>query len=103
MRTRGMCRVSLNPTCFQVLPASVDFHMPVPCETLPRTVFSPPPTKMTFGSDSLTATAPIEPPKKPSEMLSQVEPPSVVRQTPPPTDPKYKRSGRPGTPVTAAD
>jgi hypothetical protein len=45
MRTRGMCRESfeadLRP---RLAPASVDFHIPSPCETLPRTVFSPPPT-----------------------------------------------------------
>ena len=37
---------------------------------------------------SLTATAPMEPPKKPSEMFSQVWPPSEVFQTPPPVPPK---------------
>jgi hypothetical protein len=39
-------------------------------------------------SDSATATAPIEPPKKPSEMLRQLEPASVLFQTPPPVAPK---------------
>jgi hypothetical protein len=40
---RVMCRESARPARFQVLPASVDFHMPSPSETLPRTVSSPVP------------------------------------------------------------
>ena len=44
MRTRGMWWEPARPTCFHVLPASSDRHMPSPCDTLPRTVFSPPPT-----------------------------------------------------------
>jgi len=40
-----------------------------------------------FG-DGATATAPIAPPKNPSETGVQEEPPSTVFQTPPPHDPK---------------
>ena len=61
--------------------------MPSPCETLPRTVFSPPPTYTTFGSHSDTATAPIDPPKEPSLILSHERPALVVFQTPPPAAP----------------
>ena len=43
-RMRLMCRESDNPMNSQVAPASRDFHMPLPLETLPRQVFSPPPT-----------------------------------------------------------
>ena len=72
----------------QVTPPSVDFHTPSPCDTLPRTVISPPPTYTTLGSDGATATAPIEPPKVPSLMFFQLSPPSVVFHTPPPVEPK---------------
>jgi hypothetical protein len=41
-----------------------------------------------LGSHSDTATAPIEPPKKPSETFFQLRPPSVVFHTPPPVEPK---------------
>ena len=82
-----MWRESFRPTSCQVLPASVDFHTPKPDDTLPRTVCSPSPTYSTLGSDSLTATAPMEPPKYLSEMFSQVPPPSLVRHTPPPVAP----------------
>ena len=79
---RGRCASS-------VLPASVDFHIPSPCETLPRTVSSPladvDDVRIGLGA---TATAPIEPPKKPSETFFHVWPPSVVFQTPPPVEPK---------------
>jgi hypothetical protein len=41
---REICRDWRRPLNVQVLPASVDFQTPSPCETLPPTVFSPPPT-----------------------------------------------------------
>jgi hypothetical protein len=41
-----------------------------------------------LGSDGATATAPIEPPKKPSETFFQLSPPSIVFHTPPPVAPK---------------
>jgi hypothetical protein len=41
-----------------------------------------------LGSEGATATAPIAPPKKPSETLTQVLPASLVFHTPPPVAPK---------------
>ena len=56
-----MCRVSSSPTCFHVLPASVDLYTPSPWVTLPRMQASPVPAYTTLGSESLTATAPTAP------------------------------------------
>ncbi len=49
---------------------------------------SPVPTKMTLGSDSATAMLPIEEMGYLSKIGCQVEPASVVFQTPPATAPK---------------
>ena len=49
------------------------------------------------------ATAPIEPPKKSSEIFFQDWPPFLVCQTPPPVPPKRAKNLLPGTPVAAAD
>src|SRR5712671_4497975 len=57
---RPMARVSPSPTDFQVLPASMDLYTPFPPTMLPRMQASPVPTYMTLGSDSATASAPIE-------------------------------------------
>ena len=74
---------------FHVSPASYDFQKPAyPGETFPLTVFSPAPTYIIFGSDSLTVTAPIEPPKYPSEIFFHVTPELIVFHTPPPVEPK---------------
>ena len=40
----GICLDSGNPEKAHVFPASSDFHIPYPDETLPLTVTSPPPT-----------------------------------------------------------
>src|SRR6266571_5545121 len=88
-RTRAICRVSSSPTCFQVLPASVDLYTPSPCETFPRIGDSPMPTYTTLGSDSEMPIAPTDPVLKySSETGSQLTPPSVVFHTPPPVAPK---------------
>ena len=87
MRTRVMWCASSRPIWRHVRPASSERHMPSPWPTLPRTVFSPPPTYTTFGSHSLTATAPMEPPKKPSVTLDQDSPWSSLFHTPPPAAP----------------
>src|SRR5436189_35966 len=94
---------------FQVSPPSVDFQSAEPSPPLSRLygvrrtrhvdakrmrgfvgsiARSPPPAYTTFGSPSDTATAPIEPPKKPSETFFHVSPPSSVFHTPPPVPPK---------------
>ena len=86
-----------------VRPASIDFHIPRPVEVLPRMSTEPCPTYMTLGSESATLTAPIDPPKKPSEILCQDIPLSVVSQTPPPVVPISQRSRSAGKPVTADD
>src|SRR2546428_5303350 len=88
-RTRAIWRVSSSPTCFHVLPASVDLYTPSPCETFPRMGDSPIPTYTTFGSDSEIPMAPTDPVLKySSEIGSQLMPPSLVFQTPPPVAPK---------------
>ena len=86
-----------------VRPASIDFHMPRPVEVLPRMSADPCPTYMTLGSESATLTAPIDPPKKPSEIFRHEIPLSVVSQTPPPVVPISQRSRSAGKPVTAED
>src|SRR5260221_6515681 len=87
MRTREICRVALSPSDVHILPASVDFHTPSPCETLPRNAYSPPPTYTTSGLDAEIATAPIVPPKKPSVTGAHHCPPSSDLKTPPPPPP----------------
>ena len=58
--------------------------MPTPAATLPRRQACPVPAYTTFGSESATATAPIEPDaKNPSETLVQLAPASSVFQRPP--------------------
>ena len=72
-----------------VLPASVLLNMPLPNdEDCPRTACSPVPTYTTFGSDSATAIAPMDPfiraPPGPSEMTFHEWPAFSVFHTPPP-------------------
>src|SRR6478672_8881597 len=86
-RTREICRVSLRPSDVHVLPASVDFHTPSPCETLPRIGYSPPPTYTTSGFDGDTAMPPMVPPKYLSVTAAHDSPPSSVLNTPPPVVP----------------
>src|SRR6266581_4470160 len=100
-RTRAICRVSARPTDVHVLPPSVVFQTPSPCDTLPRTAYSPVPTYPTSGLDSLTPIAPIVPPKYLSVTGSQVLPPSVVLNTPPPVVPIQYSLGRLADPATA--
>jgi hypothetical protein len=54
-RTRLIWRVSLSPRKLHVLPPSVVFQTPSPCDTLPRMAYSPVPTYTTSGFDSATA------------------------------------------------
>ena len=44
IRILGICLEFLSPTEFQLRPPSTDLYIPVPGETFPRTVTSPPPT-----------------------------------------------------------
>ncbi len=62
-------------------------YTPSPWETLPRIGNSPPPTYTMSGFDSLTAIAPIVPPKYRSLTGCQFSPPSLVLKTPPPVVP----------------
>jgi hypothetical protein len=87
MRTRAMYCVSLSPMYCHVLPASVVFHTPSPCDTLPRIGVSPPPTHTTSGLDCCTSMLPMVPPKYASVTGTVVLPPSVVFHTPPPVVP----------------
>src|SRR6476619_2543554 len=93
-----------NPTCVQVLPASVDLSTPSPAMLLPRMHDSPIPMYTTSGFDSDTATAPTDALFTwPSVTGVQLMPPSVVFHSPPPTAPKYASRGRPFTPLTAME
>src|SRR3954471_6764784 len=76
--TCEICRVGRSPSDVHVLPASVDFHTPSPCETLPRMSNSPPPTYTTSGLDGATAMAPMVPPKYLSVTGAHDCPPSSV-------------------------
>src|SRR2546422_11609546 len=87
-RTRAICCVSAKPSEVHVLPPSFVFQMPSPCDTLPRIGNSPVPTYTMSGFDSDTQIAPIVPPKYVSVTGSQLLPPSVLLQTPPPAEPK---------------
>ena len=58
-----MCLEKGSPENFHVFPASTDFQIPLPEETFPLTVTSPPPTYITLGSLGATAIEPILPPK----------------------------------------
>ena len=82
-----MCSDLGKPIYFHVWPASILFHIPCPDETFPLSVCSPSPTYITFESDSLTAIAPMLPPKNPSLIGTHVLPASSVFHTPPPAVP----------------
>src|SRR6266700_88044 len=99
-RTRAICCVSARPSEVHVLPPSVVFQTPSPCETLPRIGNSPVPTYTMSGFDSETPIAPMEPPKYLSVTGSHVLPPSVLLNTPPPVVPNQYSLGRAA--VTAA-
>src|SRR6185437_9560965 len=49
--TRAICLVSVRPTDVHVLPSSVVFHTPSPCDTLPRLSNSPAPPYTASGLD----------------------------------------------------
>src|SRR5439155_16770929 len=72
-------------------------------ETLPRIGYSPVPTYTMSGFDSLTPIPPIVPPKYLSVTGSQVSPPSVVLNTPPPVVPIQYSLGRDAEPATATE
>src|SRR5437588_4304256 len=98
-----ICRVSLRPMYVQLFPPSVVFHTPSPCETFPRSGYSPPPTYTTSGDDGATAIAPIVPPKYLSVTGAHDSPAFTDLKTPPPGDPCQNSLGRDGLPVTATD
>ena len=75
--------VPSRPTCVQVSPPSVDFHTPLPIETLERIELSPVPAHTIAGSPGVTARAPIEWTGWSSKTGSQLSPASVVRHIPP--------------------
>src|SRR6266700_3325243 len=97
-RTRAICCVSARPSEVHVLPPSVVFQTPSPCDTLPRIGNSPVPTYTMSGFDSET---PIEPPKYLSVTGSHALPPSVLLKTPPPLVPNEYSLGRAAEPATA--
>jgi hypothetical protein len=69
---------------FHVFPASTDLYIPRPVETLLRTSSEPVPRYTTFGSESATATDPVEPSGTwPSVTGNHDAPPSVVLNSPP--------------------
>src|ERR1041385_5900893 len=102
-RTREICCVSARPTTPHFFPPSVVLKTPSPWETLPRIGYSPVPTYTMSGFDSLTPIAPIVPPKYLSVAGSQVLPPSVVLNTPPPVVPIQYSLGRDAEPATATE
>src|SRR3954471_14587581 len=103
MTMSAICLVSLRPMYVQVLPPSVVFQRPSPCETLPRMGYSPPPTYTTSGADGATSTAPIVPPKYLSVTGAHDCPALIDLKTPPPVVPIQNSSGREGFPVTATE
>src|SRR6266702_3799540 len=100
-RTRAICCVSARPRNVQVLPPSVVFQTPSPCDTLPRIGNSPVPTYTMSGFDSETPIAPMVPPKYLSVTGSHVLPPSVLLKTPPPVVPNQYSLDRAAEPATA--
>src|SRR5581483_12524204 len=86
---------------FQVRPPSDDLYMRRPVETLLRTSSDPVPRYITCGSESETATQPVDPRGTlPSVIATHEEPPSVVLNNPPLATPMKKVLGCEGTPVT---
>src|SRR3954463_1293404 len=98
-----ICRVSRSPTYFHVLPPSVVFQTPSPCETLPRIGYSPPPTYTTSGAEGATSTAPMVPPKYLSVTGAHDSPALTDLKTPPPVVPIQNSLGRDGLPATATE
>src|SRR5215212_3032904 len=99
----AICFVSLRPMDVQVLPPSVVFQTPSPCETLPRIGYSPPPTYTTSGAEGATSTAPSVPPKYLSVTGAHDWPALIDLNTPPPVVPIQNSFSRDGFPVTATD
>jgi hypothetical protein len=79
--------VSKKATFVHVFAPSFVIQTPSPGAALPRMSLSPPPDHTISGFDSLTASAPIVPPKYLSVTGLQLCPPSVVLNTPPPVVP----------------
>src|SRR3954452_12773131 len=98
-----ICRVSPRPMKLHVLPPSVVFQTPSPCETLPRIGYSPPPTYTTSGADCATSTAPMVPAKYLFVSGAQVCAAFTDLKSPPPVVPIQNSSGRDGLPVTATE
>src|SRR3954462_6644617 len=98
-----ICRVSPRPMKLHVFPPSVVFQTPSPCETLPRSGYSPPPTYTTSGADGATATAPMVPPKYLSVTGAHDSPAFTDLNTPPPVVPSQNSLGRDGLPATETD
>src|SRR3954469_9064434 len=96
-------RVSPSPMKLHVLPPSVVFQTPSPCETLPRIGYSPPPTYTTSGFDAETPMPPMVPPKYLSVTGAHDWPALMDLKTPPPVVPIQNSSGREGLPETATE
>src|SRR6476659_1496890 len=96
-------RVSPRPRNAHVLPPSVVFDTPSPCETLPRIANSPPPTYTTSGAEGATRIAPIVPPKYLSVTGAHDWPALIDLKTPPPVVPIQNSFSRDGLPVTATE
>src|SRR6187551_535339 len=103
MTMSAICFVSFSPMYVQVFPPSVVFHTPSPCETLPRSGYSPPPTYTTSGADGATAIAPIVPPKYLSVTGAHDWPALIDLKTPPPVVPIQNSFGRDGFPLAATE
>src|SRR5215470_4668105 len=103
MTIRLICLVAASPIDVHVLPPSVVFQTPSPCETLPRIGYSPPPTYTTSGADGATSIAPIVPPKYLSVTGAHDCPALMVLNTPPPVVPIQNSFSRDGFPVTATE
>src|SRR5579883_2782685 len=87
-RIVAICPTSRSPLNAHVFPASVDFQMPRPIDTLLRIFDDPVPAYTTSGFDCDTSIAPIDPSGRyASVTFTHVCPASVVFHTPPPVEP----------------
>src|SRR3954471_2121530 len=96
-----ICRVSPRPMKLHVFPPSVVFHTPSPCDTLPRSGYSPPPTYTTSGAAAAAPTAAMGPRKYVSVAGPQASPAFTDLNAPPPVVPSQNSLGREGLPGTA--
>src|SRR5580704_991808 len=94
--------VSASPICCQVTPASRERYTPLPHDELWRLLASPVPAHTTEGSDSATATAPMEDTPSLSKMGCHVVKALVVFHRPPPARPTYTILGSRSTTATSS-